>query len=101
DAAIAGFVASLDRDEVVARLRAAEVAVGAVHEIDDVVRDPHLQDRGFWVATALSPSERGVMPRPIPHLEGTPGAVHHLGPALGAHSRAVLRAWGGLDDAAI
>jgi benzylsuccinate CoA-transferase BbsF subunit len=79
DAAVARWVAELDRDDVLKRLDEAGVPSGAVNDSADVLSDQRLDSRGFWheiehpvighmpmfrLPFVLEPGGRGPMTRP-------------------------------------
>jgi crotonobetainyl-CoA:carnitine CoA-transferase CaiB-like acyl-CoA transferase len=70
DALVAAWVASNDRDTVVAALLDARVPVAPVNDVAAIIDDPHLAARGA-----------------LDRLRGGPA------PALGADRAAVLRDW--------
>lgn len=71
-------------DEVLDILHLAEVPVCAVNSVADVMANDHVHQRGS-VITCEDPQLGPVrVPAPIPRLASTPGAVRHLGHALGA-----------------
>jgi crotonobetainyl-CoA:carnitine CoA-transferase CaiB-like acyl-CoA transferase len=90
-------VAALPTDEVVARLRAADVPVAPVRELDEVAQDPQVIASGTVRAfrhDVLGPVHQ---PRPAPRFDGaaidpTPGA-----PRLGQHTDELLREAGWTD----
>ncbi|MDP4004549.1 CaiB/BaiF CoA-transferase family protein [Methylobacterium sp. NEAU K] len=87
-------------EEVLALLDAADVPAGRIYSVADIVADPHYQARDMILQAELPGGTPVKMPGIVPKLSGTPGAVHWQGPALGAHTDAVLSDLG-LDAAAI
>jgi crotonobetainyl-CoA:carnitine CoA-transferase CaiB-like acyl-CoA transferase len=84
----------------IARLEAAGVPCGPVQRIDEVWRDPQALARGMLVeADAPDGSKRRAI-GPAAKLSETPWRTQPIAPALGEHSREVLRA-AGLADAEI
>jgi crotonobetainyl-CoA:carnitine CoA-transferase CaiB-like acyl-CoA transferase len=88
------------RDEWVAELMPAETCVAPVYAMDEVVRDPHLRERGMIVESELpggaSRTQVGVMVK----LSETPGRIRSAASAPGADTEAVLGELG-YDAAAI
>ena len=79
-----------DRDEAVRLLEEADVPVGPVREIDEVVADPQLIDRESVVRVDVPGV--GVLPQPgvVPKFSRTPGRVTSPGPELGADTDDIL-----------
>jgi formyl-CoA transferase len=99
DAIIGGFVATRTQAENVAFFEQAEVTIGPIYDISQIVEDPHVRDREL-IADYPDP-EMGVFPmhHVVPRLTGTPGAIRAPAPRLGEHNRALL-AGIGVDEAA-
>jgi len=78
------------RDEWVSELMPAETCVAPVYAIDEVVRDPHLRQRGMIVEPELpetaSRPQVGVMVK----LSETPGGIRSAGGAPGENTAEVL-----------
>jgi crotonobetainyl-CoA:carnitine CoA-transferase CaiB-like acyl-CoA transferase len=86
--------------DALAALDAADVPAGRIYSVADIVADPHYQARDMILEVELPGGTQVKMPGIVPKLSGTPGAVRWQGPALGAHTDAVLADLG-LDPAAI
>ncbi|MCB4805307.1 crotonobetainyl-CoA:carnitine CoA-transferase CaiB-like acyl-CoA transferase [Methylobacterium brachiatum] len=86
--------------DALAALDAADVPAGRIYSVADIVADPHYQARDMILEAELPGGTQVKMPGIVPKLSGTPGAVRWQGPALGAHTDAVLADLG-LDPAAI
>jgi crotonobetainyl-CoA:carnitine CoA-transferase CaiB-like acyl-CoA transferase len=97
---IAAWTGSLDLDEALAVLNAAEVPAGRIYDIADIVRDPQYLARGMIQSVTLPDGSTLKLPGIVPRLEGTPGGMDWVGPALGEHTREVLRS-AGLEDGRI
>lgn len=87
-------------DDALAALDAADVPAGRIYSVADIVADPHYQARDMILQAELPGGTQVKMPGIVPKLSGTPGAVRWQGPALGAHTDAVLADLG-LDVTAI
>jgi crotonobetainyl-CoA:carnitine CoA-transferase CaiB-like acyl-CoA transferase len=90
DRAIAARCADFTRDELLARLVAADVLVAPVNEIPDVPLDPQIRHNDMIVDTdhAKLGTVR-VTGVPI-KLHRTPGSVRHSPPVHGQHTEQVL-----------
>jgi len=69
-------------------LQGARVPAVAVNDIASLLVDPQVVARSSVVTV-----DGAAIPAPAPKLSSTPGAVHHLGPALGEHTAAVVTEW--------
>jgi formyl-CoA transferase len=99
DAIIGGFVAARTQAENVAFFEQAEVTIGPIYDISQIVEDPHVQAREL-IADYPDP-DMGAFPMHhiVPRLTGTPGAIRTPAPRLGEHNRPLL-AEIGVDEAA-
>lgn len=99
DPIVQEWVGRRTRDELVAELVAAEVAVAPVADFADLATDPHLAARGT-IATVDDP-ELGLvrMPGVQPRLSETPGRIAFAGPRLGEYNREIYQGRLGLSDA--
>ncbi len=94
DGAVAAFIAGRTLDEAMAVFSAAEVTATPVYEIDQLVADEHIQARGVIVEAPDAEAGSVLMHNVIPRLSETPGKLRRPAPALGEHTREVLRAVG-------
>jgi crotonobetainyl-CoA:carnitine CoA-transferase CaiB-like acyl-CoA transferase len=90
DGVIGGWCAQHDLAEVLRVLADAAVPSGKIYDIADIVRDAHYQARGMLEPHRLPDGVALKLPGIVPKLSHTPGAIHWLGPALGAHTEEVL-----------
>ena len=98
DAIIGEFVARRTQAENVAFFEQAEVTIGPIYDIRQILEDPHFQARE--VLADYPDTEMGAFPMHavVPRLSRTPGAIRDPAPHLGQHNREVLAAIG-VDDA--
>ncbi len=101
DEAIAKWTSQRTVEEAVATLGDAEVAVGPIQSIADIVRDPQFIARGAFEEATLPDGKKFKIPAVVPRLLTTPGRTRWIGPALGAHTRQVLVELLSLDAAAL
>ena len=99
DAVIGDFVAQRTQAENVAFFEKAEVTIGPIYDITQIVEDPHFIARG--ILSEYPDAEMGEFPmhHVVPRMSGTPGSIRTPAPALGEHNRELLRE-AGVDDAA-
>ena len=99
DAAIEQWSAALDHNEATRRLQAAGVPAGPVLANWELVADPHLFRRGYWVDT-VHPEIGFQRWEGIPwRFSGTPpGARARAAPLFAEHNDEVLRELGISDD---
>jgi formyl-CoA transferase len=99
DAIIGGFVAERTQAENVAFFERAEVTIGPIYDISQIIEDPHVREREL--IADYPDSDMGAFPmhHVVPRLTGTPGAIRMPAPRLGEHNRLLL-AEVGVDEAA-
>ncbi len=97
DGAISAWTATLSAAEVVGRLEAAQVPVGSIYTVKDMVNDPHYNARGMFeeVDSGGRPLK---LPAMVPKMSGTPGGTEWPGPAVGSHNVEVLKSVLGRTD---
>src|SRR5256714_4198896 len=88
---IEAIIRTRDRDEWYERLVPADVCVGKVHEIDEMVRDPQLNHRQM-IVDVEHPTHGRVRQIGIAiKLSDTPGSIRSAAPLPGEHTAAVLK----------
>ena len=99
DGVLAARCRDFDRDDLLARLIAADVLAAPIHEIPEVVRDPQVRHNQMIVPTQhtrLGAIE--VTGVPV-KLRGTPGSVRRSAPLQGEHTAEICAELGyGADD---
>ncbi len=89
--AIRARVSEMTRDEAVQYFVDAKVPVAPVYNVDDVVRDPHLQSRDMFVEVDHKAAGNvKVVNFPVKFSE-TPCGVREAAPVLGQHDETILR----------
>jgi formyl-CoA transferase len=99
DAIIGAFVAARTQAENVAFFEKAEVTIGPIYDVAQIVEDPHVLAREL--VADYPDADMGLYPmhHVVPRLSNTPGSIRTPAPRLGEHNRAIL-AEVGVDDAA-
>ena len=98
DAAITEWSRQLDHQEATRLLQAVGVPAGPVLANWEIVSDPHLYERGYWVEV-VHPEVGYQRWEGYPwRLSLTPGRTHSPAPRLGQHNDEVLRRATGMDD---
>jgi benzylsuccinate CoA-transferase BbsF subunit len=97
DALVAEWTRQRTPHQVMDTLQAEGVPAGAAQTIADVMDDPQLQSRGFFVT--LEHAEMGTIPvGGVPmRLSATPGSTRTAAPLVGEHTVEVLEDWLGLS----
>lgn len=89
DAAIAQWTKRLSSDHVIACLEAADVPVGPIYAVDDMLSDPHYQARDLFEEVE-TPAGSLKIPAILPKLSATPGRTDWPGGPVGAHTEDIL-----------
>ncbi|GAB3042905.1 CaiB/BaiF CoA-transferase family protein [Parafrigoribacterium mesophilum] len=89
DTIIAGFLATMPRQEALDHLWLHDVIVGPVNDYDEVFADPQVNHNGMVVDVNHHTGPLKVTGVPV-HLSRTPGAVRLPPPGLGEHTTEVL-----------
>ena len=93
DGAIAVWTRARSSSDVIAQLEAAEVPVGPIYNVADMMADEHYQARGLFerVETDQGPLD---IPAILPKLSASPGATDWPGGPVGSHTDEILGAAG-------
>lgn len=94
DAAISAWAASLDLDEVLAKLTAERIPAGKIYDAADIASDPHYKARDMLLDSQLEDGTPVTLPGIVPKLGSTPGGVSRPAPTLGQHTDEVLEQLG-------
>lgn len=84
-------------EEVQRSLDDAEVPVGTIYSVTDILQDPQYQERGMIAEADLEGVGQVKMPGLVPKLSATPGEIDHYGGAPGSHNEEVYRELLGLS----
>ena len=99
DGIIAAFMGRRTQAETVAFFEKAEVTVGPIYDVPQILEDPHFIQREI-IADYPDPEMKTIpMHAVVPRLLGTPGSIRSRAPGLGEHNRAILKE-AGVDDPA-
>ena len=80
----------MDRDDVLARLVAADVLTAPINEIPDVVADPQVRHNEMIVPVEHATLGTFNVTAPPLHMHGTPATVRLAPPVLGEHTDEIL-----------
>lgn len=84
--------------EVVEILEAAEVPVGPIYSVVEMLKDPHFLARSLFEDCTLPDGSSVKLPTIAPKMSESPGGTEWIGPPLGAHNREVLGDLLGLSE---
>ena len=90
DALIGAFIAQRTQAENVAFFEEAEVTIGPIYDVSQILEDPHFIERE--VLADYPDAAMGAFPmhHVVPRLLGTPGSIRTPAPRLGQHNRELL-----------
>ena len=100
DAAIQQWCGTQTIEQALAILQAADVPVGKIYSVKDMMNDAQFLARGMFEQHHFADGTPVKLPAITPKLSETPGQTKWLGPELGAHSDEILQSLG-YDDAHI
>ncbi|MDB6061889.1 MAG: carnitine dehydratase [Verrucomicrobiaceae bacterium] len=89
DAAIAHWCAGLTAPQVIALLDAAQVPVGPIYNVADMLQDPHFRARELFEEFVVN-GKPLTIPAIAPRLSETPGRTDWTGPAIGSHNAEIF-----------
>jgi len=99
DSTIEAWTSQHTFEEVLKKLEDAEVPVGPIYSIADIVKDPQYIARGMLETVTLPDGTALRLPTFVPKFSETPGRTRWIGPPLGAHNEEVYKGLLGLTDA--
>ncbi len=99
DAAIQSWCSTQTIDSALEILKAADVPVGKIYSVRDMMSDPQFLARQMFEQHTFKDGTPIKLPAISPKLSATPGETKWLGPTLGEHNDEILRALGYDDDA--
>ncbi len=100
DEAIQAWCATQTISSAMETLQAADVPVGKIYSVRDMMSDPQFLARKMFEQHTFADGTPVKLPAITPKLSETPGETKWLGPALGEHTDDVLKTLG-YDEAAI
>jgi crotonobetainyl-CoA:carnitine CoA-transferase CaiB-like acyl-CoA transferase len=90
DAIIGEFIGKKTQAENVEFFEKAEVTIGPIYDITQILEDPHFIEREVIADYPDAQMEAYPMHHVVPRLDRTPGSVRTPAPKLGQHNREVL-----------
>ena len=90
DGAIQAWCDTQTIEQALAALKAADVPVGKIYSVRDMMSDPQFLARQMFEQHAFKDGTPIKLPAITPKLSATPGVTKWIGPALGEHNDAVL-----------
>ena len=90
DAAIAAWCGHLDIDQALQIMRHADVPVGKIYSVRDMMSDPQFLARDMFEQHQFADGSSVKLPAVSPKMSLTPGQTRWLGPRLGEHTHQVL-----------
>ncbi|MFT4929691.1 MAG: crotonobetainyl-CoA:carnitine CoA-transferase CaiB-like acyl-CoA transferase [Phenylobacterium sp.] len=97
DKALSDWCLSLGSEAVLVTLEAARVPCGPIYNVEDMVHDPHFNQRGLFEEVIIDGKALKI-PAMIPKLERTPGRTDWPGGEVGSHNEEILQGLLALDE---
>ena len=94
DAIIGAFVARRTQAANVKFFDKAEVTIGPIYDVTQIVEDPHILERELLADYPDAEMGRFPMHHVVPRLLGTPGSIRTPAPRLGEHNKVLLKELG-------
>jgi len=92
DAIIGAFIAERTQAENVAFFEQAEVTIGPIYDITQILEDPHVIERELLADYPDADMGSFPMHHVVPRFSDTPGSIRTAAPKLGQHNRELLSA---------
>ncbi len=97
---LVNFLANITRDEAYHGLQKRGSNTGAIRSPDEVMQDPHLEDRAFWTDVEYPQIGKTFRhPGPAVIFHGSPWRISRRAPLIGEHNEEVLCGEVGLSKA--
>ena len=90
DAIIGAFVSRRTQAANVAFFDRAEVTIGPIYDVTQIVKDPHILERELLADYPDAEMGQFPMHHVVPRLLGTPGSIRTPAPRLGQHNRELV-----------
>ena len=90
DEIIAPFIAERTLAENMAFFEQAEVTIGPIYDIAQIIEDPHVLERELIADYPDEEMGQFPMHHVVPRFSATPGSIRTPAPKLGEHNRALL-----------
>jgi formyl-CoA transferase len=90
DAILGEFIAKKTQAENVAFFEQAEVTIGPIYDVAQILDDPHFIEREVIAGYPDADMDEYPMHHVVPRLSATPGSIRSPSPKLGQHNREVL-----------
>ena len=94
DAIIGAFIAARTQAENVAFFEQAEVTIGPIYDVTQILEDPHVIERELLAEYPDADMTALPMHHVVPRLSGTPGSIRTPAPTLGQHNAEILKSLG-------
>ena len=94
DQAIQDWCSTQTIDQALVCLRDADVPVGKIYSVKDMMQDPQFQARAMFEQHQFPDGQAVKLPAISPKLSATPGETQWLGPKLGEHTDEILSSIG-------
>ena len=88
---LVNFFSLITQNEAYHGVQQRDFAMGPVRSPDEVMEDPHLQDRGFWAEVEYPEvGQKFRHPGPAGIFNGSPWRISRRAPLIGEHNEEVL-----------
>ncbi len=94
-----GFIAQHTQPEILSLMEQAEVTIGPIYDVSQIMTDPHVIERELLADYPDDQVGEFPMHHVVPRMFGTPGAIRMPASAIGQHNRELLSEIG-IDAAA-